>query len=84
MSNYKYEVDSKNEIKVWDLDSPNENDAPFFYQPTWPDNTPWASKQEATDWAELFIESMSNPESEFIPGDGPDEPRKPRPVATAE
>lgn len=81
---YRYEIDNENAIRIWDDANPNELGAPFFFQPDWPDATPWASKDEAKEWAELFIESISNPDSEFIPGNCPSEPRVLRPVAEAE
>lgn len=84
MSNYKYEVAANNEIKIWQLVENEPAEAPFLFQPTWPDNTPWASKEEATAWAELFIESLENPESALIPGDSPEAPTKPRPVAESD
>jgi hypothetical protein len=79
---YRFEIDEVNAIRVWDLDHPNKDNAPFFYQPDWPSGIAWADAEEAQAWAELFIESLENPESEFVPGESPDEPRKPRPVIT--
>jgi len=71
--NYRYEIDENNEIRIWDLDNPNELDAPFLYQPTWPDMTPWGSREEAESWALAFIDSR-NEESNFAAGFSPDEP----------
>jgi hypothetical protein len=76
---YIYEINESNEIRVWDKENPNEYNAPFFYQPDWPNETPWADKEEATAWVELFIETLVNPSYEFLPGDSPDEPKKIRP-----
>jgi len=76
---FKYEITKKNEVKVWDLENPNEKNAPFLAQPNWPDGTAWKDKAEAEAWIELFIESMQNPESEFIPGTSPDNHPRPRP-----
>jgi hypothetical protein len=42
--------------------------------------TPWADESEATAWAELFIQSIEDPETEFIPGYGPDQPSRPKPA----
>lgn len=78
MSRYIYEIDEKNAVRIWDTEIPNENNKPFLFQPNWPDTTFWSSSEEAIGWAELFIESLENPESEFIPGDSPSEPRKTR------
>ena len=71
----RYEIDENNAIRVFN----DGEDVPFAYQPDWPDATPWANKAEAKAWAELLIESMENPESEFIPGTSPDNHPKPRP-----
>ena len=78
MSRYRYEIDEQNAIRIWDVENPNEIDAPFFFQPDWPNATPWASKEESTAWVELFIESLENPDSPLLPGDSPEEPSKPR------
>lgn len=50
IGNFKFTVDDDFSIRVWDLNNPNENDAPFFYQPNKPDWTPWESKEQATEW----------------------------------
>lgn len=84
MSRYRYEIDDANAVKVWDLENPNELNAPFLFQPEWPNGTAWASKKEAEDWALLFIDSLQNPESEFVPGESPEQPSYPRPVSTDE
>lgn len=81
---YIYEINETNAIRVWDTETPNELNAPFFLQPDWPDATPWADRAEAEAWAQVFIESLVNPESEFIPGDSPNEPKKLRPEPTKE
>lgn len=81
---YIYEVNELNAIKIWDTGNPNEMGAPFFFQPDWPDCTPWANRDEAVTWAELFIESLENPESKFVPGDSPKEPKRLRPEITGE
>lgn len=77
---YRYEINSLNEVRVWNVGE----EAPFALQPDWPDGTPWASAEEATAWAELYIESLEDPTSEFVPGESPDTPRKPRPAAESE
>jgi len=71
MTRYRFKIDAKNAIKIWDNDNPNENDAPFMFQPDWPDLTAWSSKAEATDWAQVFIASLVDPESEFVAGNSP-------------
>lgn len=61
MSNFRYEVDEANVIRIWNDDNPNENGAPFIYQPTQPSGTPWSNKEEAEVWAQQFIDSLENP-----------------------
>ena len=53
-------------------ENPNDNGAPFMFQPDWPDVTPWADAAQATDWAEVFIASLVDPLSEFVAGNSPD------------
>jgi hypothetical protein len=55
---YRYEIDENNAIRIWDNENPNENNAPFLYQPDQPDGTPWASREEASAWAESFISNL--------------------------
>lgn len=73
MSRYRYEIadDEGFAIRCWDDGNPNEKNAPFLYQPTWPNNTPWATKAEAEFWAEAFIKMMEDPKN-GRPGEGPD------------
>lgn len=73
---YNYEINSDLEIRVWDTENPNEKNAPFIYQPHWPNGAEWTDKAEAQTWLDLFIESLENPESEYLPGNSPDEPKK--------
>lgn len=75
----KFEINKRNEIRIWDTSNPNENQAPFLYQPTWPNGDRWSDRAEAEDWANVFIESLQNPESEYLPGMSPDEPKRLRP-----
>jgi len=77
---YYYEIDDNNAISVWDNENPNENNQPFLFQPDWPDNTPWASRDEAEGWVSVFIESAVNPESEFVAGNSPKTHPMPRPI----
>ena len=72
MNRYRFEIDTENAIRIWDNETPNDNDAPFMFQPDWPDVTPWENAAEATDWAEVFIASLENPESELVAGNSPD------------
>jgi hypothetical protein len=52
---YRYEIDEHNAIRVWDDENPNENGAPFLYQPVHPDGSEWDSREEAEDWVEAYI-----------------------------
>lgn len=58
---YRYEIDSVNAIRVWDDKNPNENDAPFLYQPDKPDATPWANAAEAEAWIVELINDWLTP-----------------------
>lgn len=80
---FQSEINEKNEIRVWDTQNPNELNAPFLLQPNWPNGTEWADKAEAQAWLDLFIQSMENPESEYLPGRSPDEPKRLRPEPLA-
>jgi len=61
IANYKYNVDENNTIEIWNNDVPNENDAPFIRQPVAPEGRPWNDAEEATTWAEAFIDGLLNP-----------------------
>ena len=78
--NVRYEIDENENfaIRVWDLDNPNEDNAPFFYQPEWPLGMAWASYAEAETWVKALIaqrEDITNggpgvsPDKPFIPYD---------------
>jgi hypothetical protein len=84
MTRYRFEIDTNNAIRMFDNENPNEGDAPFMFQPDWPDVTPWADEAQATDWAEVFIASLENPESEFVAGNSPDAHPALRPEAPVE
>ena len=72
MTRYRFEIDTDNAIRIWDNENSNEGDAPFMFQPDFPDTTPWANTAQATDWAEVFIASLVDPLSEFVAGNSPD------------
>lgn len=61
MSRYRYEIDEANAVRVWDAENPNEEGAPFFYQPDQPDGTLWASRAEAEAWVTAFIAELEAP-----------------------
>lgn len=76
---FQFHITENKELRIWDRENPNPKNAPVIFQPNWPDGTDWASKEEAEAWANVFIESIINSESEFIPGLSPDEPKRLRP-----
>ena len=58
IAHYKYEIDAENAIRVWDLNNLNDDmpgNPPFFYQPTYPDNAPFADADDAKNWIENVI-----------------------------
>jgi hypothetical protein len=75
LKNLKYEIDNENgfAIKVWDLDNPNESNAPFLFQPSWPNDEPWSSYEEAKTWADQFV-AMMNDGKNGSPGPSPSQP----------
>lgn len=76
MSNtFSYIIDEDNTLKIY-----RGNTWPLILQPTWPNGTPWSNRQEVEAWADLYIEHIENPESEYIPGNSPDNPKVLRPV----
>ena len=71
MSRYSYKIDDENAVKVWDSENPNEENAPFFFQPDQPDGIPWANKAEAEAWAIAFIAELDTPEELDTPSEQP-------------
>ena len=72
MTRYRFQIDKNKAVRIWDNENPNENDAPFMFQPDYPDLTPWASKADATNWVNVFINALTNSDSEFVAGNSPD------------
>jgi hypothetical protein len=64
---FRYEIDEKNAIRMWDDENPTETGAPFLYQPDRPDVVPWADRAEAEAWAEALIVEMTSPAPEETP-----------------
>ena len=64
---FRYEIDEKNAIRMWDDENPTETGAPFLYQPDRPDVVPWADRAEAEAWAEALIVEMTTPAPEETP-----------------
>lgn len=69
-------ITDKTEVEIWE----DGAEAPMLRQPNWPDQTPWKDVAEATNWGEIYLEALQNPESEFVAGNGPDSHPLPRPV----
>lgn len=66
MERYVYEIDELNAVRVWDIEHPNENGEPFFYQPHHPDGHIWVDRAEAQAWVDAFIEELLAP-PEVVP-----------------
>jgi hypothetical protein len=58
---YKYEIDEQNAVRIWDIENPYEDNAPFFFQPNYPDNKPWESKKAAETWVTDIINEWLKP-----------------------
>lgn len=83
MANLRYTIDeTTHQIEVFDDENPNETGAPFLRQPTWPDGSKWATKDEAEGWAQATVTSF-NDESAPLPGPNAAEPTTPRPDPVA-
>ena len=68
MSNYRYEIDENNAIRIFEGDS----EVPFIFQPDWPAVVPWESKEQAEDWAQVFISALEDPLYPYEAGDRPE------------
>lgn len=55
------------------------SNVPCIFQPDWPDTTPWASAEEAAQWAELYIASCEDEAAPYAPS-GPGQPGQPKPT----
>lgn len=77
---YTFEIDENNAVKIF----VEGQEAPVIFQPEWPDGTPWANKDEAKNWAELYVKSFEDPELDLLPGLSPEEPTRTVPAAPAE
>ncbi len=69
MANYRYEVDENNTVRLWDIDNPNENDAPILLQPHNPNGQDWSNRQEAVDWIEAHLAFQA--EQELLAAEAP-------------
>ena len=69
----RYEIDDNNAIRVYI----NDNTFPSLLQPNWPNGTLWKDRQEAENWAILYIDSITNEEAPYAPN-GPGETGLPK------
>jgi hypothetical protein len=58
-----YEIDENNAVKIYDGINPE----PFWYQPHYPNEDAFDSKEEATAWAELAMASQTDETAPFPP-----------------
>ena len=58
------------------------DDAPFWFQPDYPDGTPFTSHDEAQNWANLAVAAYLDPTQPFAPA-GPSLPGEPQPTPPA-
>lgn len=56
---------NENPLEVYIFDS--ENPIPIIYQPNWPNSTEWGSYNDAENWAQLCILSITDPEAPYAP-----------------
>lgn len=67
INNYRYEVDINNVVEIWNNELPDELDRPFIRQPSNPTGKPWGDAEEASKWAEDFIDHLLNPPTPVDP-----------------
>ena len=58
-----YEIDENNAVRIYDGINPE----PFWYQPHYPNEDSFDSKEEATVWAELALASQTDETAPFPP-----------------
>lgn len=68
MSEYRYEIDEANAIRIFGGNAKQ----PFLFQPDWPAVIPWESREQAEDWAQTFIYALEDPTYPYEAGDRPD------------
>jgi hypothetical protein len=62
MSRYTYTVSADNAVSIFDTDNMNEDGSPNIFQPIKPvGGAPFASSEEAREWAEQTIYELLNP-----------------------
>lgn len=58
-----YEIDSKNAVNIYDGINPE----PFWYQPHYPNQDAFDTKEEAEEWAKLAVASHTDETAPFPP-----------------
>jgi hypothetical protein len=61
---YRIEIDDVLAVRIFDDENPNENGAPFLYQPDQPDANPWENLESAQEWADAFVADLLAPSPE--------------------
>lgn len=51
MANLRYEIDENNTVSIWNAG----DEAPFISQSVNPDNSAWANREDAENWAKNYI-----------------------------
>jgi len=82
MSLFSYQLDEDNAIRIYHEE--REGDEPVIFQPHYPNGDAWPNAEAAAEWAQILIDSLDNPESEFIPGNSANQPVLPRPAVIVE
>lgn len=72
IGHYRYEIDDNNEVRIWDNENPYEDNAPFFHQPNYPDNTPWENREAAETWVVNMLNELIDAETARL--NQPEEP----------
>lgn len=76
-----FEVDEITfEIKVF----VEGQEPPMLVQPYWPDGTEWSSREEAEDWATLFVAAHNDETAPYPPVSPGDEPIEREVIKAAE
>lgn len=71
----RYEIDEDNAVLIYE----DGSDTPFMFQPDWPDTTPWASREEAEEYAQKKILELTDPNAPIV-ASGPGLPDTPKPT----
>ncbi len=72
---HRIEILENNTVEIFAQDAT----VPFLRQPNWPNQTAWASADEARAWAETFVEAIVDPAAPYA-ANGPGEERIPKPT----